>query len=158
MMFKSASGRGVSAHRWPLLPLRLIIGFGFLTHGLAKWNRGPANFGKLLQQIGVPLPTATAWMVTLLEIFGGLAVFVGAFVAIVSIPLIISMLVAMFTVHLRYGFSAINTIGLTPDGPKFGPPGIEVNLLYIAGLAALVLAGPTALSIDGWLAGRKRST
>src|SRR5262245_34881806 len=49
-------------------------------------------------------------------------------------PLIVMMLVAMFTVHLRYGFSAINTIGLTADGPQFGPPGYEVNLLYIAGL------------------------
>ena len=137
-----------------LLPLRMVIGYGFLAHGLAKWNRGPANFGKLLLQIGVPLPTATAWVVTMLEIGGGLAVLAGVLVAIVSIPLIISMLVAMFTVHLRYGFSAINTIGLTPDGPVFGPPGIEVNLLYIAGMIALVVAGPSALSLDRWLTKR----
>jgi putative oxidoreductase len=29
---------------------------------------------------------------------------------------------------------------LTADGPQFGPPGYEVNLLYIAGLLALILA------------------
>lgn len=138
-----------------LLPLRLVIGYGFVAHGLAKWNRGPANFGKLLAQIGAPLPTATAWIVTMLEIVGGLALLAGALVAIVSIPLIVSMLVALFTVHLRYGFSAINTIGLTPNGPVFGPPGIEVNLLYIAGMFALVVAGPSPLSLDRWL--RKRS-
>jgi putative oxidoreductase len=74
----------------------------------------------------------------------------------VSIPLIITMLVAMFTVHLRYGFSSINTIGLTPDGPVFGPPGIEINLLYIAGMLALMFAGPGALSVDGWLARARR--
>jgi hypothetical protein len=34
----------------------------------------------------------------------------------------------MFTVHLKYGVSAVNTIGLTADGPRFGPPGYEVNL------------------------------
>jgi uncharacterized membrane protein YphA (DoxX/SURF4 family) len=56
----------------------------------------------------------------------------------VSVPLIVMMLVAMFTVHLRYGFSAINTVGLTAEGPQFGPPGYEVNLLYIAGLLALI--------------------
>src|SRR5689334_6937280 len=134
---------------WALLPLRLVIGYGFLAHGLAKWNRGPANFGKLLLQLRVPMPTATAWIVTALEIFGGLALLAGALVAIVSIPLIVSMLVAMFTVHIRYGFSAINTIGLTPDGPVFGPPGIEVNLLYIAAMIALIIAGPSALSVDG---------
>jgi putative oxidoreductase len=62
----------------------------------------------------------------------------------------------MFTVHLRYGFSAINTIGLTADGPQFGPPGIEVNLLYIACLVALLLGGAGIFSIDRLLARRKR--
>ena len=139
---------------WSLLPLRLTIGFGFLAHGWAKWSRGPSNFGKLLQQIGAPLPTATAWMVTLLEIFGGLAILAGVLVAIVSIPLICSMFVAMFTVQIRYGFSSVNTVGLTPSGPLFGPPGYEINLLYIAGLLALILAGPSGLSLDRWLASR----
>jgi putative oxidoreductase len=82
------------------------------------------------------------------ELLGGLAVFVGAFVEIVSVPLIVMMLVAMLTVHLKYGFSSINTIGLTESGPKFGPPGFEVNLLYIAGLLSLILGGAGALSID----------
>jgi putative oxidoreductase len=137
------------------LPLRLVIGYGFVVHGWAKLSRGPAGFAKLLEQIGAPLPEATAWVSTFIEILGGLAVLAGAYVVIVSIPLIVMMLVAMFTVHLRYGFSAINTIGLTADGPQFGPPGYEVNLLYIAGLLALVLAGAGPFSIDRLLAGRK---
>jgi hypothetical protein len=33
------------ASRWTLLPLRLVMGVGFLAHALAKWNRGPANLG-----------------------------------------------------------------------------------------------------------------
>jgi putative oxidoreductase len=141
-------------HRWALLPLRLIVGYGFMAHGMAKWSRGPEKFGNLLHVIGVPMPAATAWLVTLLEVFGGLAILVGAFVAIVSIPLIMSMLVAMFTVQLRYGFSSVNTIGLTPNGPIFGPPGYEINLLYIAALLALALSGPSVLSIDAWIARR----
>jgi putative oxidoreductase len=144
-----------STPRWVLLPLRLVVGFGFIAHGMAKWSRGPENFGKLLHQIGAPLPTATAWLVTLLEVFGGLAILVGAFAALVSIPLIVSTLVAMFTVQLRYGFSSVNTIGLTESGPIFGPPGYEINLLYIAALLAIALAGPSALSVDRWLAERK---
>jgi len=80
--------------------------------------------------------------------FGGLALLVGAFVTIVSIPLIFSMLGAMFTVNIKYGFSAINTIGLTPEGPQFGPPGYEINLLYIAGLVALILGGAGPLAVD----------
>ena len=141
---------------WAPLPLRLIIGYGFLAHGWAKLSRGPAGFAKMLEQIGAPLPVATAWASTFIEILGGLAILAGAFVAAVSVPLIVMMLVAMFTVHLRYGFSAINTIGLTADGPRFGPPGYEVNLLYIAGLLALILRGAGPFSIDRLLARRKR--
>ena len=142
--------------QWAPLPLRLVIGYGFMAHGWAKLSRGPAGFARLLEQIGAPLPEVTAWVSTLVEILGGLAILAGAFVAVVSIPLIVMMLVAMFTVHLRYGFSAINTIGLTADGPRFGPPGIEVNLLYIACLVALILGGAGLFSIDRLLARRKR--
>jgi len=148
---------GPLAHRWALLPLRLIVGVGFMAHGIAKWSRGPEHFGQLLHQIGVPFPAATAWIVTLLEVFGGLAVILGAFVAVVSIPLIVSMLVAMFTVQLRYGFSSVNTIGLTASGPVFGPPGYEINLLYIASLVALALFGPGPLSLARWPVRRRAS-
>ena len=134
--------------QWAPLPLRLIIGYGFMAHGWAKLSRGPAEFAKLLEYTGTPQPEITAWVSTFIEILGGLAILAGAFVAAVSVPLIVMMLVAMFTVHLRYGFSAINTIGLTADGPQFGPPGIEVNLLYIACLVALMLGGAGIFSID----------
>ena len=134
--------------QWVPLPLRLIIGFGFMAHGWAKLSRGPSGFAKLLAQIGARFPEATAWVSTFMELLGGLAIFVGAFVEVVSVPLIVMMLVAMFTVHLKYGFSSINTIGLTAEGPQFGPPGYEVNLLYIAGLVSLILGGAGALSVD----------
>ena len=150
-MFKLRN-KALSGH-WAPLPLRLIIGFGFMAHGWAKLVRGPEGFARLLEQIGAPLPQVTAWVSTLIEVLGGLAILAGAFVAVVSVPLIVMMLVAMFTVHLRYGFSAITTIGLTADGPQFGPPGIEVNLLYIAGLFALILGGAGPFSIDRLLAG-----
>ena len=136
--------------RWSLTPLRVIVGCGFLVHGLAKWHRGPASFAKLLAQLGVPLPVASAWLVTSVEICGGVALVLGLFVAVASIPLIATLVVAMFTVHWRYGFSSVNTIGLTPDGPRFGPPGYEIDLLYIVALLTLIFAGTSALSIDEW--------
>jgi putative oxidoreductase len=117
--------------QWAPIPRRIIIGYGFIVHGWAKWSRGPEGFGKLLQQIGVPFPNATVWVVTLLELFGGVAILAGAFVALASIPL--------FTVHLKYGFRSINTIGLTKTGLVFSPPGYEVALLYIGGLFGMVL-------------------
>jgi putative oxidoreductase len=125
-----------------------MIGYGFMVHGWAKLSHGPANFEKLLTQIGAPLPHLTSWIVPLLELFGGLAIFIGAFTRLAAIPLIGIMLTAIFTVHLKYGFSSIKTIGLTPSGPVFGPPGYEVALLYIAGLVAIILWSPSAFSVD----------
>ena len=37
---------------------------------------------------------------------------------------------------------------ITPAGPHFGQPGYETNLLYLAGLAALVLGGPGPFALD----------
>jgi len=65
-----------------------------------------------------------------------------------TLPLVATMLVAMLTIHIHNGFSAVNTVGLTASGPQFGPPGYEINLLYIVGLLALALAGPTRMSVD----------
>jgi putative oxidoreductase len=65
------------------------------------------------------------------------------------------MVVAIATVQLRYGFSSVNTIGLTPAGPVFGPPGYEINLLYIGALITLGLSGPSACSVDAWLSSRR---
>ena len=139
---------GVRWQRWVPIPIRMILGVGFMVHGLAKWSRGPAVFAELLRQAHVPFPLANAWLVTSLEILGGLALLMGAFVTIVSFPLILSMLGAMFTVNIKFGFSAVNTIGLTPEGPQLGPPGYEINLLYIACLVVLILSGAGPLSID----------
>lgn len=141
---------------WALLPLRLIVGFGFYAHGAAKWTRGPAGFAKLLLLIGTPYPGTMAWVVTLLEIGGGVAIMAGLLVPFAAVPLIASMVVAMLGVQLRYGFSSVNTVGLTSAGPLFGPPGYEINLLYIAALVALAVADPSPWSVDRWLLGRRR--
>jgi putative oxidoreductase len=132
------------------------MGFGFITHGWAKLSTGVVGFEKLLAQTGVPFPHFTAWLAALTEFIGGFAIIAGAFVALVSIPLIITMLVAMFTVQIHYGFSSVKTIGLTPSGPLFGPPGYEINLLYIAGLIALILGGAGALSVDSFIFSRRK--
>jgi hypothetical protein len=59
------------------------------------------------------------------ELLGGIAVLLGAFVRFASVPMAIVLLVAMFTVHLPYGFSSIKLLEVTPAGAKFGPPGYE---------------------------------
>jgi putative oxidoreductase len=97
-----------------------------------------------------------AWATILVELMGGCAVLIGAFVWIASIPLAVVLLVAMFTVHLQYGFSSIKLVAVTAAGAQFGPPGYEVNLLYLASLAALVVGGSGPLSIDALLMLRRQ--
>jgi putative oxidoreductase len=124
-----------------------------MAHGIAKLARGPESFSTVLHGLGVPVPYFMAWLTILTELVGGLAVLVGAFVIAASLPLAAILVVSTFSVHLRYGFSSIKLIAVTSAGPQFGPPGYELSLLYLASLAALVLAGPGKLAIDNW---RKR--
>ena len=142
--------------RWAPIPLRLIVGYGFMEHGFAKLARGPDDFVMILHAIGVPAPHLMAWATILIEVFGGFAVLVGAFVALASIPMAAVLLVAMFTVHLPYGFSSIKLMAVTAAGAQFGPPGYETDLLYLACLASLVLVGSGPLSIDGLIRMRKK--
>src|SRR5580704_7613730 len=121
-----------SLARWAPIPVRLIVGYGFMQHGFAKLSKGPEAFAAILHVVGVPAPHLMAWMVILTEVFGGLAVLLGAFVPLVSLPMAALHFVAIFTVHLPYGFSSIKLMSMTSGRAQFGPPGYEVNLLYLA--------------------------
>jgi putative oxidoreductase len=141
--------------RWAPIPLRLIVGYGFMQHGFAKLSKGSDRFAVILNAIGVPAPHLMAWATILIELGGGAAAILGGLIALAAIPMAAVLLVAMFTVHLPYGFSSIKLIGVSAAGAQFGPPGYECDLLYLACLAALVMAGPGPLAIDG-LIGRAR--
>ena len=142
--------------RWAPIPLRLIVGYGFFAHGLAKLEKGPERFVEIVHAIGTPAPHFMAWLTIFVELFGGLAVLLGAFVPWASAPMIAVLLVAIFTVHLPFGFTSIKLLAVTADGPKFGPPGYETNLLYLACLATLLLTGSGPLAVDNWIATRFR--
>jgi putative oxidoreductase len=125
------------------------VGAGFMVHGYAKISRGLDGFEKLLVLEGVPLAHLSAILVPYIELLGGFAILIGAYVVITAIPLLLTMLVAMLAVQWRYGFSSVATIGLTSTGPKFGSPGYEINLLYIACLISLMITGAGIFSVDG---------
>lgn len=141
---------------WAPLPLRLIVGYGFIVHGYAKLSRGPETFAAVLHTLGVPMPFLLAWLTTLVELIGGIAVLIGAFVPIVSLPMAIVLMTALFTIHLPYGFFSVKLVQVTETGTKFGPVGYEIILLYLASLVALVLGGAGPLSIDQWRSNRRR--
>ena len=133
---------------WYAIPLRLMVGYGFMEHGYAKLARGPDDFANILHALGMPDPMWLSWATVLVELLGGLAVIVGAFIPLASIPMTFVLLVAIFTVHLPYGFSSIKLQSVTAAGAHFGQPGYETDLLYLAGLAALVLGGSGPFALD----------
>ncbi len=148
----AAQGNPGLLSRWAPLPVRIIVGFGFMMHGYAKFSRGPESFALILKAIGISMPAVLAWMTTLVELIGGFAIFVGEFLR----------LDGKFT-DGRCAF----------DGSFHDPPALwlffretsrgraerrevrarridEIILRYLAGLAALALGGAGPFSIDGW--------
>ena len=133
---------------WYAIPLRLIVGGGFLQHGYAKLARGPENFTHILDSLGMFDPALLAWATIVTEVACGVAVIAGLFIPLVSVPMVIVLLVAIFTVHLPNGFSSIKLLSVTSGAAHFGQPGYETDLLYLCGIAALVLGGSGPLALD----------
>jgi putative oxidoreductase len=140
---------------WYGVPLRVMVGLGFVEHGYAKLARGADGFIAILHAIGIPFAELLGWATIVVEIVGGSMILLGALVPVATVPMIIVLLVAIFTVHLPNGFSSIKLLSFDAMGAHFGQPGYETDLLYIAGLLALCLGGAGPLSLDGYLTARK---
>jgi putative oxidoreductase len=143
---------------WPLVALRLVVGFGFAAHGYAKLARGPESFAIILRAMGIPAPGLMAWATSLLELLGGVSLMLGAYVLPLSLPLSVVMVAALLGVHLRYGFSSIRLQALSSSGAVFGPVGYELNLLYLAALLVLAASGPSPVSVDEWLRNQRKAS
>src|SRR5215470_8025967 len=90
--------------QWAPIPLRLIVGLGFIEHGLAKLSKGPAAFAAILHALAVPAPHFMAWVTVVTALRGGLAILLGRFLPRGSLPMTAVLRVAIFTVHLPCGF------------------------------------------------------
>jgi putative oxidoreductase len=137
------------ARHWAL-PLRIILGISFMIHGAPKLfsAAGHQQFQGMLGKLGVPAAPLASWLVGGVEFFGGIALVLGLLTWLASALLTIEMFVAMALVHLPQGFQNVHITGMSERGPVFGMPGYELNLLYIAGLLALLIGGPGPLSVD----------
>lgn len=127
---------------WGLTVLRVVTGLIFLIHGWQKITMfGLAGFTGFLTQLGVPGASVAAVVVIAVELLGGLALILGLGTRYVTIPLAITALVALLTVHLPAGFFA-------SDG------GYEFVLLLLVACVTLALSGGGALALDDLVRGR----
>lgn len=93
----------------PLL-LRLYLVPVFWMAGTMKLGSMESTiewFGNPDWGLGLPLPFLMAWIATLTEVIGAVCLFFGFATRWISIPLIITMVVAAVTVHLPNGWLAI---------------------------------------------------
>lgn len=60
--------------RWAPVPVRLIVGYGFMVHGYLKLERGVEVFAAALGGLGLPAPGFLAWLTAIVELACGLAV------------------------------------------------------------------------------------
>lgn len=64
-------------------------------------------FGNEEWGLGLPLPYLLVFLVALIEVLGAIFLLVGFGVRLISIPLMLTMLIAAITVHLKNGWLAI---------------------------------------------------
>lgn len=86
-----------------LVPIFWMAG----SHKLADIGATASWFGNPDWGLGLPFPELLAWAAALTEMGGALLLLVGLGVRWVSLPLIVTMLVAIFAVHLPFGWQAI---------------------------------------------------
>lgn len=143
--------------RYAPLPVRVLLGIGCVHHGWHNVVMADERlaFTWMLSQIGITHPTMALWIISLVSFLGGIALLTGAWVRIVSVPLIINVAAILFLIHMPSGFDFVKLTAVTPEGPQFGMPGYEVSLLYMAGLLSLHLSGAGAYSLDAVRARRK---
>ena len=140
---------GVLGQCGPLL-LRLIVGYGFIVHGYAKLARGPETFAVVLHTLGAPLPLLLAWLTVLVELLGGIAILIGAFVPIVSLPMAVVLSDRFVHDPSALRFLLREARRGYRNGDQVRAVGYEIILLYLASLFALVLGGAGPLSVDQW--------
>lgn len=118
----------------PLIAMRLILAYGFWGTGLMKMNN-INNVAEWFDGLGIPFPILNAYLAGTTEIAGSVLLIIGLGTRIITIPLMIVMLVAIFTVHLSNGFEASDN-------------GFEIPLYYLTMLFALFIFGAGKFSID----------
>jgi putative oxidoreductase len=133
-MYRKVTGKLLNLQDLPLLFFRLILAVGFYTPAMMKWK----NIGGIAEwfgSMGIPMPTLNAYLAASTEMAAVILLPLGLATRFISIPLMITMVVAIITVHIGNGFNA-------------GDNGYEIPLYYMLMLFALLINGAGKLSLD----------
>lgn len=127
-----------------MLILRLALGAVFIAHGGQKvmgWFGGPGLEVTVQGMSQMGIPAILAYAAAFTEFFGGIALVLGLLTRPAALGILVTMLVAIFKVHLGGGF--------------FAPKGFEYPLTLAAISLTLLLTGPGRISLDQLLFRKK---
>jgi putative oxidoreductase len=142
-MYQKMTGKLSNLQDLPLFFFRLILAIGFFTPAMMKWK----NIGGIAEwfgSMGIPMPVLNAYMAATTEMAAVILLPLGLATRFISIPLMITMVVAIVTVHIGNGFNA-------------GDNGYEIPLYYMLMLLALLISGAGKFSLDHLILRRIRS-
>jgi len=128
--------------RWSTLSLRVLMGIVFILHGYGKLfgpNPGIEGFTGYLTSLNVVAPVFMAWLVSLVEFLGGIALLVG-----VATPLFASLLA--IDMVFAWTLTKIGK-GIIVNGVITG----ELDLALLAIAISLSLSGAGIWSVDAML-------
>ena len=127
--------------RYGLAILRIVLGIAMIVHGWSKLSGGVDNVaGFFGETLGIPLPGLMAWVVTIVELVGGILLVVGFLTQIVGILIALDMLGAILFAFLLRGAPLIAENGQQISWEK--------EAVFAAAALCIALAGPGAWSVD----------
>ena len=115
--------------------LRIILGLTFFIHGFSKFQGGISNTVGFFDSIGIP--GFLAYIVSVIELIGGIALILGIGTRIVSVLFAVIMLGAIFTVKLPLGFLGNGQMA-----------GYELELALLAMAIFMAFANRSIFSLD----------
>jgi putative oxidoreductase len=172
LRLKHLDGLAPLALRLYLVPIFWMAG----TTKLSGIDNTIAWFGNPDWGLGLPFPAVMAYMAAYTEALGAIALALGLATRWISIPLIVTMLVAIFAVHWDHGWAAIADSSVPEVAERLERArdilrdnsdydwlterggfvilnnGIEFAVTYLLMLLALVFSGGGRyVSVDYWL-------
>lgn len=117
-----------------LVLIRFVLAYGFYDTAIMKWKNIDST-AEWFMEMNFILPKVSVYMVATFEMLAVPLFVFGLLSRAVSIPLIIIIIVAIFSVHFANGFSAGNN-------------GYEIPLYYGLLLFVLFSFGSGKLSLD----------
>jgi putative oxidoreductase len=124
--------------RYGLAILRVVLGIAMAVHGWSKLSGGVDNVAGFFGMLGIPAPGLMAWVVTIVELAGGILLVVGFLSQIAGILIALDMLGAILFAFLLRGAPFIENGAIT----------WEKEAVFAAAALCIALAGPGAWSVD----------